>query len=206
MPSKHRRVFFEKYVFSVDENVYEPAEDSFLLAEKLEVKAGDRVLDMGTGCGLLAIVAAEKASKVIAVDVNPHSVHCTLYNAEINNVRDKIEVIQGDLFKPLCDSVKFDIIMFNAPYLPKDEGEPDSWVTRAWSGGLTGRAVIDEFIAQSPVHVDLEGRLFLIQSSMAGVEETIDAFKANGMSVEIVAECSVPFFETIVLLKARQKN
>lgn len=206
MPSRNRKFFYEKYVFSVDENVYEPAEDSFLLAEKFDVKEGERVLDMGTGCGLLAIVAAEKASKVFAVDKNPYAVRCTSNNARLNNVSDKIEIIQGDMFTPFCNCIKFDKIAFNAPYLPKDESETESWLTQAWSGGPSGRDVIDEFIAKSPEHVDPDGRLFLLQSSIAGIEETFRAFEANGMNAGIVAECSLPFFETIVLFKARLRN
>ncbi|MBS7632858.1 methyltransferase, partial [Candidatus Bathyarchaeota archaeon] len=61
-----KRVLFGDFVFFVDENVYEPAEDSFLFAEKLAVGEGSRVLDMGTGCGILGVVAAGKAGEVVA--------------------------------------------------------------------------------------------------------------------------------------------
>jgi release factor glutamine methyltransferase len=193
-------------VCSVDENVYEPAEDSFLFADNIDVKEGERVLDMGTGCGVLAIVAAENAGEVIAVDANPYSVRCAKVNAIFNNVRGKIDFIQGDLFASFCDFVKFDVILFNAPYLTKDEDEPDSWVTRAWSGGSSGREIIDQFIAQSSVHLERGGRLLLLQSNIAGIDETFRVFETQGMRAEIVAECSVPFFETIVLFKARFRN
>ncbi|MDI6690428.1 MAG: methyltransferase, partial [Candidatus Bathyarchaeota archaeon] len=48
-----KKVFFADYVFYVSENVYEPAEDSFLFAENLMVRERDFVLDMGIGCGIL---------------------------------------------------------------------------------------------------------------------------------------------------------
>ena len=98
MPSPIKKVFFEDYVFFVSENVYEPAEDSFLFAENLVVKEGDVVLDMGTGCGILGVVAAEKAAKVVAVDVNPYAVRCAKKNAKLNGVSNKIFFVQGDLF------------------------------------------------------------------------------------------------------------
>ena len=120
MPSQTKRVFFGDFVFVVDENVYEPAEDSFLFAENLDVKEGERVLDMGTGCGILGILAAKKASSVVAVDVNPHAVHCAQENAKLYNVRSKMDFVQGDLFAPLRKEEKFDVILFNAPYLPAD--------------------------------------------------------------------------------------
>ena len=81
-PSKE--VFFKGYVFRVSEDVYDPAEDSFLFAENLVVKRGDRVLDVGTGCGLLGIVAAKVASLVVGVDVNP------LRFAVLGRMRDSI--------------------------------------------------------------------------------------------------------------------
>ena len=58
-----KKVQFKDHVFLVDEHVYEPAEDSFLLAEKMTASEDDAVLDMGTGCGILAVLAAEKAKK-----------------------------------------------------------------------------------------------------------------------------------------------
>ena len=83
MHSGSKRVFFGDYVFLVDENVYEPAEDSFLFAENLDVKEGERVLDVGTGCGILGIIAAKKAGEVVAVDVNPYAVRCAKENARL---------------------------------------------------------------------------------------------------------------------------
>jgi release factor glutamine methyltransferase len=74
MSSLVKRVYFTNYVFDVYPDVYEPAEDSFIFAENLAVNFGDYVLDMGTGCGILGIVAAEKASHVVAVDLNPKAV------------------------------------------------------------------------------------------------------------------------------------
>jgi len=86
MPSPSKKVFFADYGFHVSGNVYEPAEDSFLFAENLAVKEGEIVLDMGAGCGILGIIAAEKAAKVVAVDINPYAVRCAKENAKLNRV------------------------------------------------------------------------------------------------------------------------
>jgi release factor glutamine methyltransferase len=203
MPSSVKRVYFDNYVFFVDENVYEPAEDSFLFAENLELRAGERVLDMGTGCGILGILAAEKAQEVVAVDVNPYAVRCTKDNASLNNVRGKMAFVQGDLFMWLSEKAMFDVILFNAPYLPADDSEADPWIGRAWAGGASGRHVINRFISVVPKYLKRMGRVLLMQSTLANINETVDRFAEYRLNAKVVADRALPFFETVVLIEAR---
>jgi release factor glutamine methyltransferase len=202
MSSPVKQAYFGDYVFVIDENVYEPAEDSFLFAENLAVDAGESVLDMGTGCGILGILAAEKARWVVAADVNPYAVRCAKENALLNNVRGKMAFAQGDLFTWLSQKATFDAILFNAPYLPVGKGEANSWLGRAWAGGATGRQVIDRFIAKAPCHLKRTGRVLLMQSTLASVDETLRRFAECHLNAEVVAERELPFFETVVLIKA----
>lgn len=202
MPCASRRVHFGTYVFDVYEDVYEPAEDSFLFAENLDVKEGAQVLDIGTGCGLLGILASKKAGGVVAVDLNPFAIRCARENSALNGARDKMHLIQGSLFSALNNGVRFDLILFNAPYLPSDEGEEASWIGRSWAGGANGREVVDRFISEVPAHLNPMGTVMLMQSTLTGVDETLQKFSQNNLKSKVKAELKLPFFETLTLIEA----
>ena len=198
-----KRVHFKKYIFNVWEDVYEPAEDSFLFAENLDVEKDAQVLDVGTGCGLLGILASEKASNVVTVDLNPYAVRCVKENAALNNVGGKMGFIQADLLTAFNESAKFDLILFNAPYLPVASQEVESWIGRSWAGGVNGRQVIDKFISKAPGHLKATGRILLMQSTLANVEETINQFAQHNLKAYVKAERKLPFFETLTLIEAK---
>jgi release factor glutamine methyltransferase len=203
MHSRAKRVYYGDYMFFVDENVYEPAEDSFLFADNFKVEAGDVVLDLGTGCGILGILAAKKARAVLMTDVNPYAVRCAKENAEFNDVRGEMAFVQCELFACLSEKIMFDTIFFNAPYLPVEKDEAGSWIARAWVGGISGRQVIDRFISEVPRHLKWAGRVFLMQSTLANVGETMRRFKDYHLKAGVVAKRALPFFETMVLIEAR---
>lgn len=203
MPSPVKRTHFGRHVFDVSENVYEPAEDSFLFAENLEVKKGAQVLDLGTGCGILGILAAEKAAAVLAVDLNPYALRCAKENSALNNVNGKMAFLQADLFTAFGMKARFDLILFNAPYLPVDAHEAETWIGRSWAGGANGRQVIDRFISQVQPHLKTSGRVLLMQSTLANVEETICKFGEHQLEARVKAERKLPFFETLVLIEVK---
>ena len=100
----------------VPEQVFPPTPTSDLLGQQVKsrVRPGHRVLDMGSGAGANAILAAQLTDDVVAVDLNPIAVAATAANAERNGVAARIRCIQSDVF----DAVEgdFDVVVFDPPF------------------------------------------------------------------------------------------
>ena len=176
-------------------DVYEPAEDTFLLAETVEVRPGEMALDVGTGTGIIALLMARTAKHVLGVDVNPKAIELARRNARLNGIKN-VEFRLSDLFENVAG--RFDVVTFNAPYLP---GEPEEAIDLALVGGETGREVIDRFIAEVPDYLTEKGRVYLVQSSITGVDETLEGFRRAGLKAGVLAERHI-FFEDIVVVGA----
>lgn len=197
-------VEFAGLKLEIPEGVYVPSDDSYLLIENLKVNPKDLVLEIGTGSGIVALVAAMTVKKVIATDLSPIAVDCARNNVKNNHLESKVEIRMGNLFNPIKRKEIFDIILFNAPYLPEDNGLTNNnadWLQKAWDGGKTGRSRIDPFIAQCKQHLTATGRVQLVQSSLSNVPKSCELFKEQGFQVKIGASKSF-FFEKIVLLEA----
>jgi len=183
--------------FQSCEKVYEPAEDTFMLADNLIIKKTDKILEIGTGTGIIAIIASKICDDVTAIDINKYAVECAQKNAEINHAH--IDIKLGDLYDTV-DGEKFDLILFNIPYLPTHENEMvNDELEAAWDGGKDGRAVINRFIKQLTNHLNPNGRVQLVQSSLSNVEETIGILMEMGFEVTVTASERF-FFEEVVVL------
>ena len=124
-PSQYKIVANGKEFFITKTTVV-PSIQSVFLLENTVINEGDDVLDIGTGAGIQAIFAAEKANKIVATDLNQDAVDDTIYNAKFHDVLHKIDARQGDLFGPVKDTEKFDTIIFNIDY-PFNEANKGLW-------------------------------------------------------------------------------
>lgn len=196
-----RKITLDCCRFYVFPEVYTPSDDTELLSESMCLKGGERVLDMGTGCGILAVLAAVRRANVVAVDVNPLAADCARKNAEINGVSERIEIREGDLFDIVGPDERFDLILFNPPYLPLEEEQTEGWLNKAWSGGLGGRKTIDRFLDGLPDHLSRGGKLLMVQSTLSDVEETLTKLRRLRLRARTIAERKLDF-ETIKVILA----
>ena len=189
-----------KFEIETDDLVYIPSDDTFLLAENLKIKEGQSVLEIGTGSGLVSMYASLLTDDVTATDINYNALELAEKNFKLNNI-NTIKLEFGDLFEPVKDR-KFDVILFNTPYLPTDSDDIiNDDLNYAFDGGLDGRKVIDRFINEVSNHLNDKGIVQIIQSSLSDNDRTLDMFDRNGFVAEIAASEKF-FFEEIVLINA----
>jgi release factor glutamine methyltransferase len=177
----------------IETTVYQPAEDSQLLADAAVEYARGLTLEVGTGSGWVAEqIATETAARVVASDVNPHA---------CRQARERgLDAVRTDLVAGFRDDA-FDTVCFNPPYLPTDpDNEWDDWMERALSGGESGRAVLDPFLDAVPRVLAPGGQVLVLVSSLTGFDEVVARADAVGFTVEEVRQESYPF-ETLSILR-----
>ncbi|MBQ6350987.1 MAG: methyltransferase [Methanobrevibacter sp.] len=189
-----------EFIINTDNNVYVPAEDSYLLADNLLIKEGQSVLEIGTGSGIVAMYASKLTDEITVTDINFDACRLAEKNFRENGI-ENIEILFGNMFEPVKNR-KFDVILFNTPYLPTEDGEVlEDTINYAFDGGLNGRKVIDVFLNEVGNHLNEGGIVQLIQSSLSGNEETLDMLDKSGFIAEIAASEHF-FFEDITLINA----
>ncbi len=171
--------------------VYEPREDSFLLLEAMKAHASGKVLDMGTGSGLLAIgaVKSRRVKSVTATDVNKAALKVAATKAKEAGL--KIRFVLSNLFQKVPGQ-KFDTIIFNPPYLPQDKGISDKSIY----GGRKGYETIERFLNSSSRYLSESGSILLLFSSLTKKQKVDEAVSNNCYDCEIFAEKPL-FFETL---------
>jgi len=78
-------------------------------------------LDLGTGSGILSLVASRWSDSIVATDLNQRAVDCARFNARLNGV-ENIEVSAGDCFEP-AKGRQFDLILSNPPFFITPQGD-----------------------------------------------------------------------------------
>jgi len=147
--------------------IYEPAEDSYLMSEALGAELPEllsknpqlKLLEIGVGSGINLNIAKDAGIKIKNI------FGCDINNEAVNHCRKLgFNCIKSNLFGEV--NGKFNVIIFNPPYLPEDEREPkDSRLTT--TGGLQGNELTIKFLKEAKEHLSKDGRIFLITSSLA---------------------------------------
>lgn len=158
-----------------------------------------RVADVGTGSGILALAAARAgASRVVAVDVNPAAARAAAANARRNDLGDRVAAVCGDLLSPLSPAARFDAILSNPPFFP---GEPRDLADRAWHAGPAYRDLAPLF-DQARERLAPGGRLYLVLSSDADLAALHALMERAGFARRVVRRRRL-LFESMLVYELR---
>lgn len=176
-----------------DPDVYPPSDDSILLIESLDVKQGEKVLEVGCGSGIVSIHCALNGCTVTSGDINPKAVELTRRNFEANRLSS--DVVETDVYSAI--EGRFDTIVFNLPYLPVDE---EGLLAKAWSGGPDGLGPLPKLLEEAPKHLNKGGRVVVVVSSLmdgAALHELLDQY-----DYRVIGESRM-FFEKLSVVEIR---
>lgn len=162
-----------------------------VLCREPRVRDAD-VLDLGTGSGVCAVIAARRARSVVAVDLNPAAVRCARINALTAGLEDTIEVQQGDLFGPVRDR-RFDLVLFNPPFI---QSAPRDRADLAWRS----LDVAERFAAGLREHLKTEGFALLLLSTFGDAKAFLQPLSREGFLLVVEAERGF-FNERLVLFR-----
>lgn len=185
-------------------NIYEPREDSYLILEEVRRLANGNVLDMGTGSGILALASALKADHVIGADIDPKAVEFAKDTAKASGLTN-LQFVKSDLFSYFqAHPQRFDIIIFNPPYLPEDLREPkDSRLTT--TGGKKGYELLDRFFSQASKYLMPYGKILIIFSSLTGKDKVHDIIENYAFNFQKISEEDM-FAETLFVYLAEKSD
>ncbi|XP_027867072.1 methyltransferase N6AMT1-like [Xiphophorus couchianus] len=177
------------------QDVYEPAEDSFLLMDALEKDAETLqqmspcvCVEVGSGSGAVSAFLASvvgSSALYLCTDVNPAAAQCTARTACCNRVA--LQPIITDLVQSLLPQLsgKVDVVLFNPPYVVTPSEEVGSrGVEAAWAGGERGRRVTDRFLPLVPQLLSSKGLFYLVTIAENKPEEIISLMSQFGLEGE----------------------
>jgi release factor glutamine methyltransferase len=177
--------FYRDCVFRVPDGVQPPKAGSLFFCRHLAVGPGERVLEIGAGVGLGAVLAARAGARVVATDVVPAAVETIRANAALNGV--SLDARLGDGYAPVAGE-RFDLIATNPPQMPTPPGRERRDATAAAdNGGVDGWEVLDRLVAGAPAHLVPGGRMLFTIFAFLGRKAAFAKCEAAGLTPRLVA-------------------
>ncbi|MGD2061804.1 MAG: 50S ribosomal protein L11 methyltransferase [Acidimicrobiia bacterium] len=177
----------------VGKATFRPSTISSLLAEAMDFEPGSTVVDVGTGSGILSIIAAKLgAGKVYGVDAAEETVEIATANAEAHGVADRVQFAQGDMFEPLDPQLEADVVIGDVSGIPDQIANASGWFPSGLAGGPTGAELPMRMIEESKRLLRKGGRLFLPTGSLQDENSILDRAKAVFGSMRQLAERHIP--------------
>jgi release factor glutamine methyltransferase len=178
-------------LFRVPDRVQPPKAGSLFFCRHLVVSPGERVLEIGAGLGLAAVLAARAGAHVVATDVVPEAVGAIRANAALNRVA--VDARLGDAYAPVVGE-RFDLVCANLPQMPTPPGRARTDAQAAAdNGGLDGWEILDRVIEGAGAHLRPGGRLVFSLFAFLGRKTAFAKLERQGFLPSVVAGETQPF-------------
>ncbi len=162
-----------KIIQSVDEFCF--SMDSVLIAHFPKFKRTYKVLDLGTGTGVIPLLIADEVKKISAIELNGEMAELARRNVELNNLSEKISVVEGD-YRRIRDffcAESFDLVIANPPYYPVKAGEVNKLIGIA-KARHEFTATLEDVVTAARFALKFHGNFCMIHSA-ARLTEIVDA-------------------------------
>ena len=207
------------------EKVYAPSDDTYLIIDYfkkhidydnfdgINIKEIKRVLDIGTGSGIIAIFFQIIKTynpnfnpEIYASDILEEAIKCAKLNERENNFEGEIKFIKSNLFKSFPVNLKksFNIVVFNPPYLPSSKliemRETKLNVDFSWDGGLKGYNLFLDFLdgVKEFLNIEKKNYIYFLSSSRTDLFELNKSIIKKGFNIKVLVKKHI-FFEDIIL-------
>ena len=172
-------------LFRVPDGVQPPKAGSRFFCRHLSVRPDERVLELGAGLGLAAVLAARAGAVVVATDIVPGAVQAVRVNAALNGVG--VDARLGDCYAPVAGE-RFDLVCSNPPQMPTPPGaDREDAIAAADNGGPDGWSLLDRIIAGAPAHLAPRGRLVFTIFDFLGTKTALAKVEAAGLVPSVLA-------------------
>jgi release factor glutamine methyltransferase len=156
---------------------------------------GKRVIDVGTGTGILALAAARAGAEfVVAADINPNASRNANENARANGLGDRVAGVCSNLLAALAPRPLFDVILSSPP---KHAGEPRNLTDRGWHAGPAYRDVAALF-DQARNCLKPDGRMYVMVSSDSDLDLFGKLIDKAGFRARLAQEYSIVIESLII--------
>jgi SAM-dependent methyltransferase len=186
------------FTIELNPGVFAPTTTSRTLADALEIRPGETVIDVGCGSGVLSFVAERLgAGKVYGVDLSDEAIAVAKRNAERLGVGDSVEFRVGDLLEPV-KGVQADVIIGDVSGIPDEIAAVSGWFPDGRAGGPTGAELPAAMLESIRVNDALKpgGRLYLptgtIQAENRILEVARRIFGAANLHALLERELPLP--------------
>ncbi|MDX1706537.1 50S ribosomal protein L11 methyltransferase [Pseudidiomarina sp.] len=189
MPSQTYQIQQQTIELALDERVFAPSAHGLYYANNIRVAAGEQVIDIGCGSGILAVYAARQGASVLATDISAAATELTAANALRNGV--EVDTATGGFFAG--SDATFDVILAN---LPQEIVMPDSARTLGEriseiDGGLRGNDLLLQLLEQAPAHMHKQSRLYLPLHTLSDYHHSLKSALQN-FNVTLIAIGDLP--------------